>query len=43
MAALISHTTFDAIDPYAQSVFWGQVLAFVQDRTNPIIPATTSA
>ncbi len=38
MAALISHTTFDAIDAYAQSVFWGQVLGFVQDPNEPDHP-----
>jgi hypothetical protein len=28
MTALISHTTFDARDAYAQSVFWASVLGF---------------
>lgn len=35
---LISHTTFDAIDAYAQSVFWGQVLGSVQDPNEPDCP-----
>ncbi len=35
MTALISHTTFDATDAYAQSVFWAQVLGFAQDPDNP--------
>ncbi|MEN3362620.1 MAG: hypothetical protein V7637_6602 [Mycobacteriales bacterium] len=35
MTARISHTTFDALDAYAQSVFWGRVLGFVQDPDDP--------
>ncbi|MFT2817685.1 VOC family protein [Leifsonia sp. A12D58] len=31
MAALISHTSFDSIDAFAQSVFWGNVLNFIDD------------
>lgn len=31
MTALISHTSFDRRDAYAQSVFWGRVLGFVED------------
>jgi predicted enzyme related to lactoylglutathione lyase len=27
MASRISHTSFDAVNAYAQSVFWSQVLA----------------
>jgi len=38
MTALISHTTFDSIDAYAQSVFWGQVLGFHQDPDDPNLP-----
>ena len=35
MTALISHTTFDATDAYAQSVFWAQVLGFADDPDDP--------
>jgi len=35
LTALISHTTFDSIDAYAQSVFWGQVLGVHQDPDDP--------
>jgi hypothetical protein len=28
MTSRISHTSFDALDAYAQSVFWSQVLGF---------------
>ncbi|WP_404287775.1 VOC family protein [Glutamicibacter arilaitensis] len=35
MTALISHTTFDSIDAFAQLVFWGQVLGFHQDPDDP--------
>jgi predicted enzyme related to lactoylglutathione lyase len=38
MAAFISHTSFDARDSYAQSVFWGQVLGFHQDPEDPNEP-----
>jgi hypothetical protein len=38
MTARISHTTFDAKDAYAQSVFWGRVLGFAQDPDNPDEP-----
>jgi hypothetical protein len=38
VTALISHITFDAIDAYAQSVFWGRVLKFTQDPDNPDEP-----
>jgi catechol 2,3-dioxygenase-like lactoylglutathione lyase family enzyme len=31
MTALISHTTFDSRDAQAMSVFWGEVLGFVED------------
>ena len=31
MTSRISHTSFDAINAYAQSVFWSQVLDFVED------------
>ncbi|MGP9784303.1 glyoxalase [Arthrobacter sp. MYb211] len=35
MTALISHTTFDSIDAFTQSVFWGQVLGFQEDPDDP--------
>lgn len=38
MASRISHTSFDAIDAYAQSVFWSQVLDFVEDHDDPNKP-----
>ena len=31
MTALISHTSFDSLDAFAQSVFWGAVLGFLED------------
>src|SRR5262249_3283029 len=31
MTSRISHTSFDAINAYAQSVFWSQVLDFAED------------
>lgn len=38
MTAVISHTTFDATDAYAQSVFWGHVLGFRDDPEDPNEP-----
>lgn len=38
MAALISHTTFDSLDAYAQSVFWGGVLDFHEEPNDPNRP-----
>jgi predicted enzyme related to lactoylglutathione lyase len=38
VTALISHTTFDATDAYAQSVFWSKVLGFAPDPENPDEP-----
>ena len=38
MTALISHTTFDAADAYAQSVFWSRVLGFREDPDDPNEP-----
>lgn len=38
MTALISHTSFDAIDAYSQSVFWGRVLGFAGDPDQPDAP-----
>jgi hypothetical protein len=34
----ISHTSFDALDAYAQSVFWSQVLDFIEDPEDPNLP-----
>ena len=38
MTSRISHTSFDAIDAYAQSVFWSQVLGFAEDPDDPNLP-----
>jgi predicted enzyme related to lactoylglutathione lyase len=38
MTALISHTSFDATDAYAQSVFWAEVLGFAEDPQDPNEP-----
>lgn len=35
VTALISHTTFDCLDAYAQSLFWGRVLGFAPDADDP--------
>lgn len=38
MTSRISHTSFDARNAYAQSVFWSQVLDFVEDLDDPNEP-----
>jgi hypothetical protein len=38
MTSRISHTTFDAIDAYAQSAWWSKVLDFVEDPDDPNLP-----
>jgi hypothetical protein len=38
MTSRISHTSFDAVDAYAQSVFWSQVLGFAEDPGDPNLP-----
>ncbi len=38
MASRISHTSFDAINAYTQSVFWSQVLDFAEDPDDPNEP-----
>jgi hypothetical protein len=38
MTAVISHTTFDALDSYAQSVFWSGVLGFAENPDDPNLP-----
>jgi predicted enzyme related to lactoylglutathione lyase len=38
MTSRISHTTYDAIDAYAQSIFWSQVLDFIEDPDDPNLP-----
>lgn len=38
MTSRISHTSFDAVDAYAQSVFWSQVLDFTEDPDDPNEP-----
>ena len=38
MTAVISHTTIDATDAYAQSLFWAQVLGYAEDPDDPNEP-----
>ena len=38
MTSRISHTSFDAINAYAQSAFWSQVLDFTEDPDDPNEP-----
>jgi catechol 2,3-dioxygenase-like lactoylglutathione lyase family enzyme len=38
MTSRISHTSFDAIDAFAQSVFWSRVLGFAEDPDDPNEP-----
>ena len=38
MTSRISHTSFDALDAYAQSTFWSQVLGFIEDPDDPNEP-----
>jgi Glyoxalase-like domain len=38
MTAVISHTTLDATDAYAQSVWWAGVLGFAEDPDDPNLP-----
>jgi hypothetical protein len=38
MTSRISHTSFDARNAYAQSVFWSRVLDFVEDPDDPNEP-----
>ena len=38
MTSRISHTSFDARNAHAQSVFWSQVLDFVEDPDDPNEP-----
>jgi predicted enzyme related to lactoylglutathione lyase len=38
MTSRISHTSFDALNAYAQSVFWSQVLDFAEDPADPNEP-----
>ena len=38
MTSRISHTSFDARDAYAQSVFWSRVLDFTEDPDDPNAP-----
>jgi catechol 2,3-dioxygenase-like lactoylglutathione lyase family enzyme len=38
MTSRISHTSVDARDAYAQSVFWSQVLGFAEDPNDPNEP-----
>jgi predicted enzyme related to lactoylglutathione lyase len=38
MTSRVSHTSFDALDSYAQSVFWCQVLGYAEDPDDPNLP-----
>lgn len=38
MTALISHTSFDSLDAFAQSRFWAEVLGFREDPDDPNAP-----
>ena len=38
MTSRISHTTFDARDAYAQSVFWAEVLGYTDVPGDPNLP-----
>jgi Glyoxalase-like domain len=38
MTALISHTSIDSADAYAQSVWWAEVLGFAEDPEDPNEP-----
>ena len=38
MTSRISHTSVDAIDAYAQSVWWSKVLDFIEDADDPNEP-----
>ena len=38
MTSRISHTTLDAIDAYAQSVWWGRALGMAEDPQDPNEP-----
>ena len=38
MTSRISHTSFDAINAYTQSLFWSDVLDFVEDPDDPNLP-----
>jgi len=38
MTSQVSHTSFDALDAYAQSVFWCQVLGYHEDSEDPNLP-----
>lgn len=38
MTSQVSHTSFDAHDAYAQSVFWCQLLGYHEDAEDPNLP-----
>lgn len=38
MVSRISHTSFDARDSYAQSLFWSKVLGYAEDPDDPNLP-----
>ena len=45
MTAVISHTTIDATDAYAQSLFWEKVLGYARQygATNASLTTTTGS
>jgi hypothetical protein len=38
MVSRISHTSFDAVDSYSQSLFWSEVLGYIEDPDDPNLP-----
>lgn len=38
VASRISHTSVDARDSYAQSLFWSKVLGYIEDPDDPNLP-----
>jgi hypothetical protein len=38
MTSRVSHTTFDALDSYSQSVFWCHLLGYSEDPGDPNLP-----
>jgi catechol 2,3-dioxygenase-like lactoylglutathione lyase family enzyme len=38
MALVISHTTVNALDPHAQSVWWADLLGYHEDPADPNLP-----
>lgn len=38
MVSRISHTSFDAVDSYSQSLFWSEALGYSEDPDDPNLP-----